>query len=101
MICPQGVYREPRELLESSGQPDAPGLFGVPHALAALELICDAKQEGEQHFVRLNDGKVLSCIVLYCVAASQLGWCWKGCRKAEVAPIQSCLAGTRERRQRI
>ena len=48
-------------------------LLSVPHALRLqLELICDAKQEGEQHFVRLNDGKVrvvdLPITVLYCVA---------------------------------
>jgi hypothetical protein len=48
-----------RELLESSSQPDAPSLLDrVPSAEAAAELICDAKLQGDQRYLRLNDAKV-------------------------------------------
>ena len=61
VVCPQGVFRELPELLESSGQPDAPALLSVPSMAAAAELICDVKQEGEQQYLRLNAAKVLCC----------------------------------------
>jgi hypothetical protein len=52
----QGVFREPGEVIESSGISNLHRLHGS--SSANLGCLCDIKEAMDQKFVRLNDSKV-------------------------------------------